>query len=148
MLTEKVDGTEFNYLFNEIYACSIGDEQDITAKHFYGFGNNMRKFLESYLYFKYPNDIGLMERIKKFFGEDSISVNLVNRIVQEYSHLAEQFDRGIVPIDVDEMKKVAIIVMERMKEKDPDQFEALCHSVGINTAAIAVSNAVDAPNLN
>jgi wobble nucleotide-excising tRNase len=126
--------TEFNYLFSEIYACAIENEQSFLDHHFYSFGNNMRKFLESYLYFKYPcADMNLGARINMFFEPDVISINLINRLVQEYSHLNEQFDRGTIPIDVEEMRKVAIIVLNKIKEKDPDQYIQLCQSVKVKS---------------
>ena len=125
--------TEFNYLFSEIHACTVESEQALADKHHYGFANNMRKFLESYLFFKYPNHkLKLEQRIEKFFAKDGIATTLVNRIINEYSHLEEQFDRGIVPIDIDEIRKLACAVLEQIKEKDPDQYEELCKSVEIS----------------
>ena len=63
--------TEFNYLFHQIYKCRNQDMAKESHEPFYGFGNNLRKFLEAFLFFKYPyhddkNDS--LERIKKFFG--------------------------------------------------------------------------------
>ena len=60
--------TEFNYLFHQLYKCSvievIDDSNYIT---FYNFGNNARKFFEIYLYYKYP-DKGLpYETLTLFF---------------------------------------------------------------------------------
>ena len=126
--------TEFNYLFKEIYLCTQENESSsIDRDHHYGFGNNLRKFLESYLFFKFPNHaLSLGDRITKFFDNDSVSASLVNRVINEYSHLGEQFDRGVVPIDIDEIKKIARTVMEQIKAKDHDQYEALCNSVDID----------------
>ena len=48
--------TEFNYLFFQIYSCSTSEKQRISEDYQYNFGNNMRKFLEAYLFYKYPSD--------------------------------------------------------------------------------------------
>ncbi|MFX6230691.1 AAA family ATPase, partial [Acinetobacter baumannii] len=75
--------TEFNYLFHQIYKCRNQDAAKDSHEPFYGFGNNLRKFLEAFLFFKCPyhddkNDA--FERIKKFFGdEEATAIALVNR---------------------------------------------------------------------
>lgn len=125
--------TEFNYLFGQIYKCSISDEGTIATTYQYDFSNNMRKFLEGYLFYRYPShNLNLEKRLNKFFEGDSITVNLINRVVNEYSHLEEHFDRSISPIDTDIIKNIAIAVIERIKIKDPDQYNSLCESMNIS----------------
>jgi len=122
--------TEFNYLFNEIYKSSISNAETLSHHYQYNFGNNMRKFLEAYLFYKYPNHkLSHDERLKKFFNSDSVSITLVNRVINEYSHIGEQFDRGMHPIDIDEIGKISGIVLSKIKELDPDQYEALVESI-------------------
>ncbi|EIC6814126.1 AAA family ATPase, partial [Campylobacter jejuni] len=51
--------TEFNYLFEQIYNFKNIDDihnEDLKTSIVYNFGNNLRKFLEIYLFFKYPNN--------------------------------------------------------------------------------------------
>ena len=68
--------TEFNYLFSQIYNCSISDRLTIIHDYQYNFGNNMRKFLEAYLFYKFPSDkMNFSERMRKFF-DDNITYNL------------------------------------------------------------------------
>lgn len=123
--------TEFNYLFGEIHACTIENED----KHHYSFSNNLRKFLEGYLFFKYPDhNLSLEDRINQFFDGDVLLTSLVNRVINEYSHLEEQFDRGVVPIDLAEIQKIARTVLEHIHRKDTAQYEALCKSLEINPA--------------
>jgi wobble nucleotide-excising tRNase len=127
--------TEFNYLFNEIYNCAFETEETIAEKHQYGFGNNVRKFLEAYLFFKYPDhSLGGNERLKLFFGTDVTSYSLVFRLYNEFSHLEEQFDRSITPIDIEEMKKVALVVLTKIRQSDEEQYKALCQSIGKDAA--------------
>jgi wobble nucleotide-excising tRNase len=122
--------TEFNYLFYQIYSCSKSDAETIEHNYQYNFGNNMRKFLEAYLFYKYPTGkLSFEQRVKKFFAADDVSYNLVSRIINEYSHLGEHFDRGLEPIDVDAMRKISEAVMEKIRAIDKLQFEALLESV-------------------
>ena len=122
--------TEFNYLFFQIHSCSKSDVATIGHIYQYNFGNNMRKFLEAYLFYKYPTSkLSFDERIKKFFNDDEVTYNLVRRVINEYSHLGENFDRGIEPIDVEAMKKISEAVMKKIETIDKPQFDALLESV-------------------
>lgn len=125
--------TEFNYLFKQIYDCanlSSINNQNYTI--YYNFGNNARKFLEIYLYYKYPTKEEDHEKYIKFFGsEDKIPAILIERINNEYSHLAGIFERGETPIEVPEMKKAAQFILQKIEEKDKDQFDALVESIRI-----------------
>jgi len=123
--------TEFNYLFFQIHKCSISDNQNNTHDYQYNFGNNMRKFLEAYLFYKYPSDkYTFSDRIRKFFDDD-VSYNLICRAVNEYSHL-DSFERGLKPIDVDEIQQISKIVMNRIKVMDVEQYRALAESINID----------------
>lgn len=122
--------TEFNYLFNQIYQCSKSDASTISHEYQYNFGNNMRKFLEAYLFYKYPSHkLSNDERIRKFFQNDSITINLINRVINEYSHIGGHFDRGMEPIDIDEIGKISNAVIDRIKSYDLEQYEALVESI-------------------
>ena len=126
--------TEFHYLFHQIYQCR--DQADAQTNHepFFGFGNNLRKFLEAYLFFKYPyhdNKNDAFERIRKFFGdEDDTAIILVNRINNEFSHLEAIPDRGFKPVEVPEIARVANYVLDKIFAADPDQYNALLKSIG------------------
>lgn len=124
--------TEFNYLFYQIQKCSTSDRETIAHEYQYNFGNNMRKFLEAYLFYKYPShSLSTGQRLEKFFDNDPISLNLINRVMNEYSHLEERFDRSMEPIDVDEITKISNAVIEKIRQKDPDQLIALYQSIGV-----------------
>lgn len=125
--------TEFNYLFSEIYKCS--DESNAATNHesFYSFGNNLRKFLEAYLFFKYPFSVNDRrdhdDRITKFFGGDDGTESLVQRIINEFSHLAEMFDRSVQPIDHAEISRLAKFVLKKLKDNDSEQYDYLVQSI-------------------
>lgn len=131
--------TEFNYLFHQIYKCKDQNAAQGAHEPFYGFGNNLRKFLEAFLFFKFPyrddkNDT--FERIKKFFGEeDPTAIALVNRLNNEFSHLESIPDRGFKPVEIPEISKVANYVLDKIFAADPDQYNALLKSIGEPTRA-------------
>jgi wobble nucleotide-excising tRNase len=124
--------TEFNYLFHQIYKCStVITIDDTNYTTFYNFGNNARKFMEIFMAYKYPDakKESTDKKIKKFFGDD-ITFEVVNRLNNEYSHMAGVFERGEIPVDIPEIKKVAKRIIEKIQEADKDQFESLLRSIG------------------
>ena len=124
--------TEFNFLFHQIYMCSTADTDDENQHSlFYNFGNNTRKFLEAFLYYKYPNANDQIEKLTKFFGNNRQASTMTDRINNEFSHLEGLFERSMTPIDVPEMKKTATFILDKIKEKDNEQYEALLISIGI-----------------
>lgn len=123
--------TEFNFLFHQIYKCAnVNIESCEDYDFFYNFGINARKFLEAFLYYKYPNALENDDKLARFFGGDALAASLTDRINNEYSHLAGIFERSIQPIDVPEMRTVAKFILRKIQEKDPDQYAALLQSVG------------------
>lgn len=125
--------TEFHYLFHQIYKCKDQATAQVNHEPFFGFGNNLRKFLEAFLFFKYPyhddkNDA--FERIRKFFGEEDTAIALVNRLNNEFSHLEAVPDRGFKPVEIPEIAKVANYVLDKMYATDAVQYNALLKSIG------------------
>jgi len=123
--------TEFNYLFHQIYICANADIDD-ESQHFvyYNFANNTRKFLEAFLFYKYPN-AEKEDKLLRFLGNNRQASSMTDRINNEYSHLEGVFERSMIPVDVPEMKKIACYVLERIKEKDGEQFDALLKCIGV-----------------
>ncbi len=134
--------TEFNYLFHQIYKCSIieviDDSNYIT---FYNFGNNARKFLEIYLYYKYPDKGMTEETLNLFFDGDNIPALLTDRINNEYSHLCGVFERGSSPVEVPEMQIAAKRIITKLSS-DREQFIGLLKSVGEDTSNISSASEV------
>ena len=127
--------TEFNYLFHQIYKCAHAQiECDENHECYYNFGNNARKFLEAFLYYKYPNAVEKDDKLMRFFGDDALAASLTDRINNEFSHLAGIFERSVLPVDVPEMKTTAKFILRKIEEKDPDQYLALLQSIGENLA--------------
>jgi wobble nucleotide-excising tRNase len=127
--------TEYNFLFKEIYnMAKIGNEEkyklyENNFTQFYNLPNNIRKFLESYLFYRYPNTDEPLNYLSKIF--DGHVPTLVNRVVNEYSHLSWG-DRGTIAVDVNEAETVSKEILKAIKNKDNDHFEALCKSVEVD----------------
>ena len=122
--------TEFNYLFDQIYRCAtIETVDDSNYTTFYNFSNSARKFLEIYLFYKFPTSRDQKTKLECFFGDDPIPSVLVDRINNEYSHLCGVFERGETPVEVPEMKTAAEAILERLKQ-DREQYDALLESIG------------------
>ena len=95
--------TEFNYLFHQIYLCANSLLDDETQHHlYYNFANNTRKFLEAFLFYKYPNAIEHEDKLARFFGDNRQASAMTDRINNEYSHLVGLFERSMIPVDVPE----------------------------------------------
>ncbi|MEK6507410.1 AAA family ATPase [Myroides sp. C4067] len=132
--------TEFNFLFEQIYKCAKSEiVTDENHYLYYNFGNNARKFLEALLFYKYPSRIdnetsnANSKRLLKYFGNNQQATVLTDRVNNELSHLEEIFDRGMSPIEIPELKKVAQFILDKIKEKDEEQFNALLESIGEKT---------------
>jgi len=124
--------TEFNFLFHQIYKCAHAQvDGDENHDCYYNFGNNARKFLEAFLYYKYPNAVEKDDKLARFFGDDALAASLTDRINNEFSHLAGVFERSVLPIDVPEMRTTARFILWKIEEKDPDQYSALLQSIGV-----------------
>ena len=103
---------------------------DDNYNTFYNFGNNARKFLEILLFYKYPDMSNHDQKMRKFFGNDSIPAVLIDRINNEYSHLSGVFERGATTIEVPEMNSAAKLIIQMLK-RDADQYKSLLKSIGI-----------------
>ena len=120
--------TEYNYLFSQIYKVSqcvavTDDNYDIL----YSFGNSARKFLEMYLYFKYPTNEDLLPKLKRFFDPEDVPPILINRLLNEGSHgptpensLRTEIDPETIPV----AKKIL-----QLLQKDSEQYSAFMESI-------------------
>ena len=88
--------------------------------------------MEAFLYYKYPNATDQIEKLTKFFGDNRQASTMTDRINNEFSHLEGLFERSMTPIDIPEMKKIAKFILDKIKEKDTEQFEALLLSIDID----------------
>ena len=128
----KEHASEFNYLFKNIYQCATTEINDDTYSIFYNFSNNARKFLEVYLFYRFPDFSDDRKKQESFFG-DKIPVFLNERVTNEYSHLTGGIERGsaIVEYPVETMKKDAKLILDCIKNHDEEQYRALLNSIDV-----------------
>lgn len=127
--------SEFNYLFETIYRCASEQQEDDNFHLFYNFGNHCRKFLEIYLSFHFPDskesNEEIFQKMKLLFGNE-VPNYLIDRVNNEYSHLAGSFERGMTQIESAEISKSAKAMLKMIKNKDSNQFQSLVNSISIN----------------
>lgn len=122
--------TEFNYLFHQIYKCANAGNANKEHECFYNFGNNLRKFLDAYLFYRYPANQSIKDKMDMFFAGNQAASDLANRVDNEFSHLEHIFDRSMRPIDIPEIPKLAKYVLSKIQTKDSDQYIAMLQSIG------------------
>ena len=120
----KKYSTEYHYLFSKIYQIHKISESEINEDISYNFGNNLRKFLEVHLAFKYPNNKDYNDNLRSFFSNGH-NFSIINRVTNESSHLKEHLERGLRVYDTSEMKQIADIIITKLKENDVCQFNEL-----------------------
>ena len=124
----KENATEYNYLFSQIY--KVAQATSVTDENYdmlYSFGNSARKFLEMYLYFKYPSDEDLLPKLKRFFAPEDVPPILINRLVNEDSHGPTPENGLRIGVDPETIP-VAQKILQLLR-KDEDQYRAFEQSV-------------------
>ena len=119
--------TEFVFLFEQIYRVATEDEDENNFSVFYNFPNNCRKFIETLLYFKYPDcQTNNDNKIINYFGGENAP--FIQRINNEYSHGEDRFDRTRNPINTCEFKHDARIILGVLHRNDPEQFKSFLNN--------------------
>ncbi|MBH0158659.1 AAA family ATPase [Fictibacillus sp. 5RED26] len=128
----KKYSTEFIYLFHQIYRVANEVESDENYQIFYGFPNSARKFIETYMFFKYPDfNMSNDKRIQAFF-ENKLEIKaFLNRINNEFSHGENQPDRLLKPLDIPEFRRNAKIILDAIRKNDEEQYYAFLGSLGV-----------------
>lgn len=122
--------TEFEYLFEQICHCATNGINDDNYPCFYNFGNNARKFLEIYLYYKYPKQGSCEETLVEFLGSD-VAALWTDRINNEMSHLDGGLERGSELVEFPEIKNAAKQILVAVKRADSRQYESLLKSINM-----------------
>ena len=123
--------TEFNYLFQQIHTCATANIiTDQNHSCFYNFGNNARKFIEIYSFYKFPSHMKDDERLKLFWNDDNLHRFFIGRINNELSHCSGVFERGMSMIDEAEMQKAAKAIIAKVQD-DIQQYNALLESIDV-----------------
>ncbi|KZX16420.1 AAA family ATPase [Methanobrevibacter curvatus] len=121
--------TEFIYLFDQINIVYTEEKNESNFHSFHNFPNNARKFLESYLFFKFPDyNMRTYDKYVKFFNDEH-SVAIVNRVLNEFSHTENKFDRPMHTFNTTEFKNVAKIILDTIRSNDSDQYNSFIDTI-------------------
>lgn len=133
----KNNVTEFHYLFKEMKdtydTLNIYTELENNKRienaytSFFDLPNIIRRFLEIYLFYKYPNENSLYRKIMLFFDSE-INGTFVNRIINEFSHTTT-FERANKPPEIPEVKECLDLIFKRMENLDEEQYKQLKDSI-------------------
>lgn len=127
--------TEFNYLFQQIHTCATTNLiTDQNHSCFYNFGNNARKFIEIYSFYKFPSHMTDDERLKLFWNDGNLHRFFIGRINNELSHCSGVFERGMSMIDEAEIQKAAKAIIMKV-QADIKQYDALLESIDVMISA-------------
>lgn len=131
--------TEFTFLFEQIYRVATEDETEDNYSVFYNFPNNGRKFIETLLYFKYPDhNTRHKDKIVNYFGGENSP--FIQRINNEYSHGEDRFDRTRNPINTIEFKHDARIILTALYKNDSAQFNSFLNNSNLANPDFLVDN--------
>lgn len=128
------NSSEFIYLFEIIYQCSLANEvSDDNHLYFYNFANNARKFLEIYTYYLFPNPmLKDRQRLQKFWGERLPRI-FSERINHDGSHAVTILEGKITLRDFSEINTNAKLILTKLNECNPEQYTSLLESIGITS---------------
>ena len=131
--------TEYGFLFKEIYTYTKEVKGDRSKSiengysQFYNLPNNIRKFLECYFSYRHPHSQNPLDRenLKWLLGDTPFPA-MINRIINEGSHLAWGVRGASLITDTKEAEDASLLILKAIKKKDPDHFDSLCRACGIN----------------
>ncbi|ALH94655.1 AAA family ATPase [Acinetobacter equi] len=126
------NSSEFIYLFDQIYKCSLAiDVDDSNHIYFYNFANNARKFLEIYTYYLFPNpQLKDRQRLQRFWG-DRLPRIFSERINHDGSHAVTILEGKITLRDFSEVNTNAKLILSKLKTSNSEQYNCLLESIGI-----------------
>ena len=68
--------------------------------------------------------------MKRFFSDECVATAM-DRIDNELSHLEGLLERGMKISDNAEIKKCAQYILDTIKRRDREQYDAFCKSIGV-----------------
>lgn len=127
MVLEK-NKSEYNYLFSILYEFDqSGDKNNFEMLMI--LPNVVRRFLEQYIYMKYPDgkygSRHFKKKFNKFFQKtDETRKQKTLKILDEYSH-EENIEHSKRIPDIEELEDVIEFVLNTVESNDKEHFEAL-----------------------
>jgi wobble nucleotide-excising tRNase len=121
--------SEYNYLFSILKEFnSLGNKENFDQ--LFLLPNILRRFFEMYLFMKYPDGKKFKEKASKFL-DNSIEKQAALKIMNEHSH-EENIEHSLRFPDIQELKDAIEFILNKLKEKDKDHYDALCASLESN----------------
>ena len=124
--------SEYQYLFSLLYGLKA-DEGNIPLKEIYPFPNIARKFMETFLFFKFPsekNQDALFSTAKRKTSFNSGKIEKIKRFINTHSH--SDIDK-ITSWDISQLregKQVIKDILELVKKLDEEHYKGLCKLAG------------------
>jgi len=120
--------SEYNYLFSILKNFNETNDKS-NFEMLYLIPNISRRFLEAYLFMKYPDGGKYNEKCKMFFKDENISdKQSALKLLDEYSHEQSPEHAQKFP-DVNEVENSIKFILETLKKKDLEHYNALCRSI-------------------
>jgi wobble nucleotide-excising tRNase len=117
--------SEYVYLFSLVF--SFYQTPTDTFENLYHLPNILRKFVETYLNFKFLSSVNIEESIDELIT-DPIKCERARKFMHYYSHSLTT-DKFIKFADLAECTDVVKIVVESVKANDPTHYKSLIESV-------------------
>jgi len=117
--------SEYSYLFSVLYKFNENPTQDFS--HLHSLPNIIRRFLESFMTFKYLTSINIEENLEMVIT-DSIQAERVRKFAHYYSHNLTTA-RLLTLSNAGECSEIVNIVLQSVKEIDEIHFEALVQNI-------------------
>ncbi|MCX7998328.1 MAG: AAA family ATPase [Leptospiraceae bacterium] len=115
--------SEYNYLFS-ILKKFHDSKDESNFELLYILPNIARRFLEAYLFYKYPDGKKFKDKCELFFNSNESNKKAVLKLLDEYSH--EQNPEHIYKFpDINELENSIKFILETLEEKDAEHYKAL-----------------------
>jgi len=120
--------SEYNYLFSILKSYKESNDKS-NFQLLYLLPNILRRFFEAYLFMKYPDGTKFSTKAKTFFKNTNISNRQKTlKLMDEYSHEENPTHSRKFP-DIKEVEDAVVFILQTIKEKDKEHYEALCKSL-------------------
>ena len=120
--------SEYNYLFFILKSFNeLNDKSKFDL--LYLLPNILRRFFEAYLYMKYPDGKRFKTKANTFLKDSNLNDKQSTlKLIDEYSHEQNPTHSQKFP-DIEEVINSANFILESIKNKDKEHYEALCESL-------------------
>jgi wobble nucleotide-excising tRNase len=112
--------SEYHFLFSIVYQFYSNPKLD---EDLYNLPNLVRRYLESFLGFKIPRSAGLNKKLPELI-DNEVHRARVWKFINQYSHNSS-LPRSLNFPEFDECAEVIKIVVEAVRNKDPEHFDIL-----------------------